>query len=206
MKILTVLGITLIIISCNSNDVQNNYFSRICSDSLGFKIDTTRKSSTYYTIGTNDYLALKRISIPSDTFFFRIEVTRDTVLKIFEYSFYKSKETYKIYSFPLGHRNIILFDKQKDDLKNFTKYYSPSTKSQSFIAQVEANHILELQESYDIQGYPKDEYSKTFLIEYSNKCKYNILVFDNPYQNSRNFKQAKYLVNFLEYLKKEFNF
>lgn len=192
--------------SCHDDYIKSNYFDKICINSKGFVVDSSRESWSHYTISNNDYLTLKRISTPSDTFFFRIESSIDTTLQIFEYSFYDGRSLFKIYKFPLRGDRKILFDNKRDTLKNFETIFNPFKKGRDFIAQLESNNILELPNSFNITGYPKDEYATSFLIEYSNKCRYSVFNFDNPYQNSKKFKQAKSLTNFLDYLKQEFNF
>ena len=88
--------------SCDNFPVKNNYFDKICKKGSIFNADTSSSSLTYYTKETNDYLTLKRISIPSDTFFFRIEYNNGKFEKIFEYAFYKLKTSYKVYTIPVS--------------------------------------------------------------------------------------------------------
>lgn len=198
------------ITSCNNNSVRNNYFDKICTDSSVFKVDSAKGTLSRYTIETNKYLNLRRITTPSDTFFLRVEYNVDTVDRIFEYSYYDSKESFKLYSFPMDHDtpHEILFDKEKDDATKFVRVFDPAKKGKEFKLQLEKNDILNLPSCFILPGYPDyiEAYKKDIIVEYSYKCKYGIYAYTNVHDNAEKFKEAKSLVNFLDYLKHEFDF
>lgn len=207
MKFLKILAAVIYMYSCNSGKVSTNYFDKICLKKDSFKIDTSRGSYSSSTIINDNLLNIKPISVPSDTFFFRVQSTYDTTLQIFEYSFYNSKSTYKIYKFKVNYKSgKILFNKDNDDIRKFETVFDPKKKGNDFIAQLESNNILDLPDSHNIPNYPYGYGQTAFLIEYSNKCRYNIFIYNNPYQYSKKFREAKALINFLDYLKKEFCF
>lgn len=207
MRIL--ISSVLIIAFINSCKIPDNYFDKVCAGRSEFKFDSTKDSPSNATFENNKYLTIPQIGIPSDTFKLRIEgeSTGDKV-KIFEYSFYKSVETFKIYEFPVAKRGQILFDKTKDNLKDFTTIFDSKEKGKNFIEELENNNILELPNSKDIPSYPPtDEISSYIVIEYSNRCRYNIVWFhDANKPQSNKFKEARDLANFIAYLKKEFHY
>jgi len=203
MNKLIILIIVLLFNSCK-DAIGPDYFDRICEENSRFKVDSSRVS--YVTEANHEYLSIRSIAIPSDTFFIRIEYSTDTTLKLFEYSFYKSRTSYKIYTFPVdNYDGRILFDKAKDTLTSFVQNIDLSGIDESFIRQLEEKNICKLPSSSSLKSYPED-WDRSYMIEYSNKCKYSIVLFTDPFQNSKKFKEAKNLVDFLEYLKKEFNF
>lgn len=193
--------------SCGSN-VDDDYFNKICKGSENFSFLTNgRDAKNVFSADT--FRALRPLNMLSDTFFLRIDHAVDTTEYIFEYSFYKSKQTFKVFKFLYrrGTEGVILFDKSKDDLKNFTTVYNFTTARESFLPTLEKNGILKLPDCDMIPDYYIAETgADDYQIQYSNKCMYRLFWYGDPYLNRKNIKQAKDLTDFLDYLKSEFDF
>jgi hypothetical protein len=72
MKRITIgVVMSLLLSSCNSN-VQKNYIDNLCTDSSEFHVDSSNGSLSYATITNNNYLSIKQLTFPTDTFYFRI--------------------------------------------------------------------------------------------------------------------------------------
>jgi|GEM_PF-6989153 len=199
---------TAILIGSSCND-SRHYFDKICDGNTAFKFDSTRRSPSHANFENNKYLTIRQIGIPSDTFYLRIEGgSTGNNLKIFEYSFYKDEESFKIYEFQIRPDGYIDFDKGKDKLKDFETIFDPTAKGKHFIEELEKNQILRLPNSEEIPNYPPvDEMSSPIIIEYSNQCRYNIVWFyDINRPQAKKIKEARTLSNFLTYLKNEFGY
>lgn len=209
MKLLIfIITASLLICACKQNVNEKEYPSKSCEHATGFVIDTPKVGYiNHTTIENNRYLTLRQMNIPSDTFFLRIESGSDAEVKIFEYSLYKEQASFKVYRFPVDRESQrILFNKEKDDLRNFVTVFDPAKNGSDFLAQLQSNSILELPDSRSIPGYGIDHMGKWITVIYSNKCMYKILGFNNPYGHINDFKEAKSLATFLGYLKQAFNF
>ena len=191
--------------SCDN--INDNYFNKICKGPKMVSLDSTNHFAKN-AISSDTFRSLRPLNILSDTFFLRIEHSVDTTEYIFEYSFYNMEQSFKVYRFQFRrHSREILFDKSKDNLKNFTTDYNSSKIGHSFISALEKNDILDLPDCNSIPGYYMDEiFGDYYDIQYSNKCMYHFLAYGDPYKNSKNIKIAKNLTNFLDYLKREFDF
>ncbi len=206
-SLLVVMFILIASNSCNDKSSKADYLNSLCTTSHNSKSDSVREYWATYLKGLHDYIGIKNISNPTDTFFFRIEYRDNKFYKIFEYSLFNLIPSHKIYVFPIeeDRSGTVLFDKNKDDLKYYSKSINAS-KDVDFFISLKDNKILELPSSEQIKGYPASDYSHVYLIEYSYRCKYSALLFKNPYENSNKFKQAKSLSNFLNFLKAEYKF
>ncbi len=208
MKFLQIsLIIFLFFTSCKEN-TQFAYLENICNDTLHSKGDSIKKTTTYAIKANNDYLSLSDINNNSDTFFLRIEYSQDTVVRVFEFSYYRTKTTYKIYNFPLDHfgRGKIMFDNKKDKLMDFTTTFNSKRIDKVFMIELEKSNLINLSWSVDIKGYPDNDYRNYYQVQFSNKCKYNFYTFGGAFENSSKFMEAKQFAGFLTYLKKEFDF
>lgn len=186
-----------------------DYFDQICKDSLGFNVDSSTGSLAYPIKLNNKYLSLRDISYPSDTFFFRLEYSKDATLKIFEYSFYKKRTVYKTYSFPLEFpvSGRILFDNKKDRLADFTQtFISSEARDKRFIEELEMSGLLESSSNFGLSGYPPPPYVHSYIVQFSNACHYGIFSLGDIVQNSKEFTEAQHFGEFLKYLKGEFGF
>jgi hypothetical protein len=200
-----IIAIIIILYSCNNS--QSNYLNNLCANNPTFHVDSSRQSLSYPINENNKYLSLKEITYPSDTFIFRVYYNTDKTTKIFEYSYFISIESYKTYEFPFDLKSgKILYDKTKDTLTSFEKVFQSPANGKGLIPQLEKNNILELRDCSDIPGYPKVEYSKSFVIEYSNKCRYGIVSYNDPFKFAKNFQEAASVANLLSYLKIRFKF
>ena len=193
--------------SCNKFN-ESSYLNKGCKTISEFKTDSITNTWTNAFIENNKYLTLYNFNVPSDTFFLRIEtsIRKKREVKIFEYSFYNSKSSFKIYRFPFEKSGKILFDKEKDNLKNYKTTFDSNEIGKSFTAQLKQNRILELPSPKEIPDYPDEDGYSGVLISYSNKCKFKIVFYNDPESFSKYFKEAQSVVNFLAYLKQEFKF
>jgi hypothetical protein len=197
----------IISIACScTNASEKNYLEIICDKEKGFVVDTSRNSDTYKAAMVSKYFLLRPLSVPSDTFFFRIEYTTDSTYKIFQYSHYKSASEYKIYTYMIDQvDNRILFDSAKDKPEQFVKIYDPGIFDMDFIDQMKKYQILELPDHELIQGYPQTDI-KPYRIEFSNNCGYGIYDYSDPYLYRSKFPEAKKLTDFINYLRKKSGF
>lgn len=216
MKSLIFIILILIFFSCEEK-MTLNYFDNMCGDTSRFEVDTSKNSLIYSTKATNEFLSIKLLSEPSDTFFLRIDYSTDSTIKIFEYSFYKQKSVYKIYTFPVEKNGKILFNKEKQQPGDFVKVINYNKNDSYFIDKLKQNKILDFvskkgtlvykigdsTHNQDIaDGFTADNYT----IEYSNRCKYSLKIFENITINSKKIPEAKLTLNFIKYLKEEFKF
>jgi len=195
--------------SCNTKENNFEYLNIVCSQNAAFSIDSITIKQSFSTIENDNYLTIRPINKSSDTFSLTIESYPKNQLKIFEFTNHNHKSSFKIYTFPLVPKKIgnILFDKTKDDLKNYTRSFESNKKVKAFVSVLERNHILELPDCSKIQNYPIDEtLSSPVWIEYSNKCIYKMIMYNDPFTLNKIFKEAKAISNLLEYLKSEFDY
>lgn len=210
MKLFTFIIVVFLFVSAciNNEEETNKYIDNLCNSQLGFKVDTpTLGFLSYAIISNNEYLAIRPINFSSDTFVLRIESASKGKLNIFEYSYDKHKSFFKIYRFPMNEKSgKILFDREKDSKEKYVTVYDSKIKGAEFLALLEKNEILELPSCEKIPGYPTEIINTSVTIYYSSKCKYKMILYNNPYAFSGKFKEAKSLVNFLGYLKQEFDY
>jgi len=199
--------ILFLLLSCTNQDKQNNYLNIYCNKSSKFTIDSAGDSAGHFaTQGDVDFLALKRIDKPSDTFSFRCTYGKGNEVRIFEYFNINSVSFFRIYKYPTEIRGKYLFDKLYPDSNRYIINFNSLTKGKNFLSVLETNKILELPDCQKIPVYADVEWYRSVSIEYSNKCIYRSYVYFDPYNYVNRFKEAKLLVNFLDYLKKEFDF
>jgi hypothetical protein len=205
--VISLLATIIFFYSCNNKTDEISYIDSLCYDSSKFSIDTPQGSYYYRNIINNQYLTLKPINVPSDTFFIRIEYSSRSRLKILESSYYKSNFSFKIYSFPVDSTTgKILFNKETENINDFITVYEPSKKGKDFLSQLKLNTILDLPDCQKVNGYSTELSTNSVFIEYSNQCMYRMFFYCNPYANRQHFKEANSVSIFLEYLKGEFNF
>ncbi len=206
MKLVVIISI-LFFCSCKE-DNQFLYFDKICNANLLNKSDSFRKKASHPIKANNEYLSLKDIDTKSDTFFFRIEYTPDSVVRIFEFTCYKSRTTYKMYNFPIEYSGYgkIKFDNKKDKLIDFTREFNSKDKDKKFIEEFKKSNLINLSSSANIKGYPDNDYRDYYEVQFSTNCDYNFYTFGGAFENSSKFIEAKRFAGFLTYLKKEFDF
>ncbi len=187
---------------------QFEYLDNICNNKLPINSDSLKANTSEEVKAQNIFLYLSEIKNCSDTFILRIEYSPDTVLRIFEFSYYKSQSSYKIYNYPLVKkgRGQISFDNRKDKLKDITTIFASKDIDKRFIKQFEKSNLINLSNSSFIKGYPNVEYEHYYQVEYSNKCLYKFYTFGGASENRSKFIEARQFSNFLIYLKEEFNF
>jgi hypothetical protein len=208
MKLFLIIIISFLFFCSCKEDKQFLYFDKICNDSLLNKVDSSRKKASYPIKANNEYLALKDIDVKSDTFFLRIEYAPDSVNRLFEFTYYKSQTTYKIYNFPIEYsgKGKIKFDNKKDKLIDYTTVFTSKEKDERFMIELEKSDLISLSHSVDIKDYPDNDYSHYYEVQFSNKCWYNFYYFGGAFENSTKFIEAKKFADFLTYLKRDFNF
>jgi hypothetical protein len=194
----------LILCSCTTNG--NNFYENICNNKH-ISYDTSHIDLQNGVKENDEYLGLRNMQSKSDTFILRVEYY-DSMLNVLEFTHYKDYEQCTVYKFPLekSRNGTILFDKTKNKLSDYASSYKLDPRRNEISIQLKKNSILEQPSSFNIPNYPTFEYSSHVYIQYSNHCLYNIIVFENSYEMSSKFHEAKSIVNFLEFLKKRFNF
>lgn len=208
MKSQIVIFFSLLFLFSCDDKIKENYFDKICKGQNTFRFDTSRNSDNYAINANIEYLGLTSLRNPSDTFYLRVEYSTDTVDKIFEYSFYKSKTSYKVYTFPVEFKSgKILFNKKNEDPENFAKIFSSKNRDEKFINELEKNNILELPLMNNVKGYMDNyEIVDGYTIQYSNKCGYGIFIYYDILSKSKQFKEANSIRRFVKYLKEDFDF
>jgi hypothetical protein len=208
MKRFITLSIAIITaFSCRQTS-ETTYIAKQCNGVGPFVIDTPSKGQTCYRIqSNNDFLGLKKIAQPSDTFCMRITQSKKGTLNFFEYAACDTFQSFKLFVIPVEGHGRILFDKEKDNLSNYETVFDSKQKGKDFLKKIAVNHILELPQTEQIKGYPDDEVaSYGCSIEYSCKRKYKVQLYWSPRTYSSEFKEAKRLMDFVDYLSKEFGF
>jgi hypothetical protein len=204
--------VAILIIPCSIHSCRQTsealYIKNQCNGTGSFIIDTPAKAQTCYRVkANNDFLGLKQIGNPSDTFFFRIHYGGKNAARFFEYTTCDSFQAFKLFVIPAERRGRLLFDKEKDRLDNYVTVFDPAKKGKDFVKQMAENRILELPQREQIKGYPDDEvFTSGCIIEYSSKCRYKVQLYNSPRTYSSEFIEAKRLMNFVDYLSKEFGF
>jgi hypothetical protein len=206
-RFITVLIVLIAALSCRQTS-EALYITKQCNGAGSFVIDTPAQGQTCYRVqANNDFLGFKQIANPSDTFFFRIQYGKKNTFNVFEYIACDSFQSFRLFAIPAEKRGQLLFDKEKDDIDNYVKVFDPTKKGKIFLKKMAENHILELPHTEQIKGYPDDEvFSNACIIEYSCKCRYKVQLYKSPRTHSSEFKEAKRLMNFVDYLSKEFGF
>jgi hypothetical protein len=202
-----ILTTLIICFSCSQTN-KTSYITNLCKGARPFVVDTPIQMELHYRIqAVNDFLGFKKLDQPSDTFFFRVSYGKKNVLKFFEYAVCDTFQSFKSFVIPTEPRGRILFDKEKDNLKNYATVFDPKQKGKGFIDKLTENHILDLPHPEQIKGYPYDEAtSYGCSIEYSCRSKYKAVLYFSPRLHSTEFNEAKRLMDFMDYLEKEFGF
>lgn len=205
--ILLLLLIILINFSCSIEN--SNYLKTLCANntSSNFIIDTPKGFYYFRTMINEDFLTLKRINKSSDTFRLRIQYYRNSETRIFDFSWFKKNLNFRIVHVPIDTiTHEILFDKQKENLRNNWKDFDVNKFGREFLREMQQNNILDLPDCQNIKNYPLEVSYNSVIVQYSCKCKYRMMYYNNASKESERFKEAKLLINFLNYLKKEFNY
>jgi hypothetical protein len=192
------------IISCN---YKKKFYDNLCIGNEKVNVDTVSRTMTLYTLLNSRYLNLHPLSVPTDTFFVRIEYSIRDSLKIFQYSLFNNEEKFKIYKFPVLERSgIILFDKNKDNIDKFTTSYSSRLYGKGFFNEFMKSKIFEMPNLQHDKSYLISAIPKSHLFEFSCKCKYGLVQYDDLKNNVDKVSGVKNILDFLEYLNKEFGF
>lgn len=208
MKELCIFFGILITTGACKTPIDDSYINKTCDNLQGVKIDTSINSLSYVTSLSDQYLGMKPLIIPSDTFILRIRHETDSSVKLLEFKDYNNQYSIVVYQIPIDQESEqIVFNKSKDNITNYETRYDQISKGNKFIQQLKKNNLLILPSFRDIPGYPIYEHTTpTYIFEYSRFNCYKVFWYRNPYANRNRFKEAESVANFLDFLKKEFNF
>ncbi len=208
-KILLIVNCCIFVFgSCYHSIKDREYLNVFCDKQQSFSIDSTTKKMNFATIENDKYLGFDTLNAQSDTFRLRVEYYKKYQVLFFEFAICNSFISFKKYTFAISQdrEGRILFDRQRENNENYSVKFDPQKKGKDFIQVLKENKILEIPDCSDIRGYPIDEESKEVFIEYSNKCRYKIIHYNNPHLYSDKFEEANNVANFMNYLKKEFEY
>jgi hypothetical protein len=187
--------------SCQANKKQ--YFDKICdAPPYEGELRDFQKHMDSVMELTNEFLNIKPISKQPDTFYLRVTYSSDAKFKILEYSYFDAKEAFKLYSFPTAGYEI-LFNKNLNNINDFTKIFDAKQKGKEFFNVLKTNHILELGDTLKFKDYTAEQYPFG-IVEISNKCRHEFLTITDVPSYKEQFVKAKYVSNFLSYLRTEF--
>ena len=207
-KLLIAASTIAILATLGCKDSDDSYLDIQCRTNSDFSPDTTTRLLRFAFVETDKYLDFDTLNRLSDTFRLRVEYYKQYQVNFFEFKRFNHQTTFNKYVFDISkdREGRILFNKQLESKNNFCTTFNPATKGKDFINQLKVHKILELTDCYDIQGYPSEDESRQVYIEYSNRCRYKFLHFNNPEFYRDKFVEAKNIAGFMDYLKAEFDF
>ncbi len=191
--------------SCKTE--KNSIIEELCKKNQIFKIDTPIGFYNYRSKVTYDYLGLKSINKSSDTFTLRINKKLKDRIKIFEVDYFQSQFAFRIYEFNFDSTGFIKFDRKIEKASNYSREISDKINIAEFTQKLQTENILELPDCETIPKYPLLEYGRSrIVVTFTSKCIYKLYTYEHVYDNQNNFKEAKKLVNLLNYLEEKTGF
>ncbi len=160
MKKLCIFFGVLISTSACKAPIDDSYINKICDNLQEVKMDTSINSLSYVSSVSDQYLGIKPLITPSDTFLLRIRHETDSSVKLLEFKDYNNQYSIVVYQIPIDQESQqIVFNKSMDNITNYETRYDQISKGNKFIQQLKKNNLLILPSCRDIPGYPTYEHT-----------------------------------------------